>query len=147
MTQDIAPALTRPIERLNPEDVLKAIPFAGFLGMRLDLAGDELTARLPYAPHLIGNPMIPALHGGVISAFMEMTAMAQLFLSETFHHVPKPIDVSIQYLRSGRPVDTFARAIVNRAGRTVANVEVQAWQEQRSQPIAKLQTHFLISVD
>ena len=147
MTQDIAPALTRPLERLNPEDVLKAIPFAGFLGMRLDLAGDELTARLPYAPHLIGNPMIPALHGGVISAFMEMTAMAQLFLNETFHHVPKPIDVSIQYLRTGRPVDTFARAVVNRVGRTVANVEVQAWQDQRSQPIATLQTHFLTSVD
>lgn len=145
MTQDIAPTLSRPIERLNPEDVLNAIPFAGFLGMRLDLAGDELTARLPYAPHLIGNPMIPALHGGVISAFMEMTAMAQLFLSETFHHVPKPIDVSIQYLRTGRPVDTFARAVINRVGRTVANVEVQAWQDQKSHPIATLQTHFLLS--
>lgn len=146
MTQDIEPALTRSIEPLGPEAVLKMIPFATFLGMKVELAGDELTGHLPYSPHLIGNPMIPALHGGVIGAFMEMTAMAQLSLNEKFSHVPKPIDVSVQYLRSGKPMDTYARATVNRVGRTVANVEVMAWQDQKSLPIATLQTHFLIAL-
>jgi uncharacterized protein (TIGR00369 family) len=136
--------LSQIVHHVEPETVLRTMPFAAFLGVKLSLAGDELTARLPFQDKLIGNPMIPALHGGVIGAFMEVTAMAQLALSENFDHIPKPIDVAVQYLRSGKTVDTFARAVLNRVGRTVANVEVSAWQEQRDQPIATLQAHFLI---
>ncbi|MDI7774438.1 PaaI family thioesterase [Asticcacaulis sp. EMRT-3] len=126
------------------ENILKTMPFAAFLDVRLHLAGDELTAHLPYDDKLVGNVMIPALHGGVIGAFMEITAMAQLALSENFDHIPKPIGVTVQYLRSGKPINSFARATVKRVGRTVANVEVSAWQEQRHQRIATLQAHFLI---
>ncbi len=135
---------SHPLDRRDPEAILKTMPFARFLGVRLELAGDELTGHLPFADSLIGNPMIPALHGGVIGAFMEITAMAQLALSENFDHVPKPINVNIQYLRSGKPVETYARAVLNRVGRTVANVEVAAWQEHRDHPIATLQAHFLM---
>lgn len=131
-------------EKCDPDAVLKGIPFASFLGVRLGLAGDELTAHLPFAPHLIGNPMIPALHGGVIGAFMEITAMAQLKLHGNFDHIPKPIDVNVQYLRSGKPLDTYARAAVKRIGRTISSVEVSAWQETRQSPIATLQAHFLM---
>ena len=145
MTQDIEPALIRTLAPAGPDTVLHDMPFARFLGVRLALAGDELTAHLPYAPHLIGNPMIPALHGGVIGAFMEITAMAQLALSEKIGHLPKPINVSVQYLRSGKPVETFARAVVNRVGKTVASVEVRAWQALQGEPIATLQAHFLVA--
>ena len=129
---------------MTEPDLLDAYPFARLLGVELDSA-DGVTARLPLAPHLIGNPMIPALHGGVIGAFMEITAMAQLAQSETVTRIPKPINVSVQYLRSGKPVDTFARATVNRIGRTVANVEAFAWQEAPDHPIATLQAHFLMA--
>ena len=129
---------------IKPDAALKNIPFATFLGVCLELASDELTAHLPFAPHLIGNPMIPALHGGVIGAFMEITAMAQLKRDGNFDHVPKPIDVNIQYLRSGKPLDTYAQAVVKRIGRTISSVEVSAWQETRQSPIATLQAHFLM---
>jgi uncharacterized protein (TIGR00369 family) len=137
--------LSQIAHHVEPETVLRTMPFAAFLGVKLSLAGDELTARLPFQDKLIGNPMIPALHGGVIGAFMEVTAMAQLALSENFEHIPKPIDVTVQYLRSGKASDIFARAVVNRVGRTVANVEVSAWQDHRHQPIATLQAHFLMN--
>jgi uncharacterized protein (TIGR00369 family) len=133
----------QPPAKCDPDALLKGIPFAAFLGVRLDLAGDDLTAHLPFAPNLIGNPMIPALHGGVIGAFMEITAMAQLALHGNFDHIPKPIDVNVQYLRSGKPLGTYARAVVKRVGRTIASVEVSAWQENRHNPIATLQAHFL----
>lgn len=128
----------------GPEDLFTHIPFARFLNLKLELAGNELTTHMPFSPHLIGNPMLPALHGGVIGAFLEMTSVAQLAVFETFDHIPKPVDVSVQYLRTGKPIDTFARARINRMGRTVANVEAWAWQEMREQPIATLQAHFLI---
>jgi acyl-coenzyme A thioesterase PaaI-like protein len=129
---------------MTGSDLLAAYPFARFLGVELDL-DHVVTARLPFAPHLIGNPFLPALHGGAIGAFMEIAAMAQLAQAATQIKIPKPINVSVQYLRSGKPVDTFARATVNRVGRTVANVEAFAWQEAVDHPIATLQAHFLMA--
>ncbi|TAJ71423.1 MAG: PaaI family thioesterase [Phenylobacterium sp.] len=123
---------------------LQQVPYVRFLGMRVELAGDEMTAVLPFRETLIGNPILPALHGGVIGAFMELTALAQLSLAAPGRRVPKTIDITIEYLRSGRAQDTYARAILRKVGRRVANVQVEAWQDSRSQPIAGLTGHFLM---
>ncbi|HEY5409671.1 MAG TPA: PaaI family thioesterase [Caulobacteraceae bacterium] len=125
--------------------ILGRIPYARFLGVRMELHGDEMTAVLPYAEHLIGNPTLPALHGGVIGAFMEMTAVLQLSIIEAQQRQPRPVDVSIDYLRSGRPQDTYARALIKKVGRRIANVQVEAWQETRAAPIAALHGHFLLT--
>ena len=125
--------------------LLQRLPYARFLGVRLELHGDEMTGVLPFAEHLIGNPMLPALHGGVIGAFMEMTAIGQLLVAENLMRQPRPVDVSIDYLRSGRPVDTYARAAIKKVGRRIANVQVEAWQEARAAPIAALHGHFLLT--
>lgn len=127
------------------DGMLARIPYAGFLGVRMELHGDEMTGILPYAERLIGNPTLPALHGGVIGAFMEMTALLQLSILESLMRQPRPVDVSIDYLRSGRPQDTYARALIKKVGRRIANVQVEAWQEARGAPIAVLHGHFLLS--
>ncbi|HEV2365799.1 MAG TPA: PaaI family thioesterase [Caulobacteraceae bacterium] len=126
--------------------VLAAIPYARFLGMRAELAGDEMTAILPYSPHLIGNPRLPALHGGVLGAFMELTALAQLSIREPLRRQPRTIDVTVEYLRPGRPTTTYARADVRKIGRRIANVHVEAWQEARAAPVAALRGHFMLSI-
>lgn len=130
---------------------LARIPYAQFLGIRAELAGDEMTAILPYADKLIGNPMLPAIHGGVLGAFMELTALAQLSIAQNsggapFSRQPKPIGITIEYLRSGKPLDTFARAQITRMGRRIANVRVEAWQTTRAAPIAALHGHFLLAL-
>jgi uncharacterized protein (TIGR00369 family) len=124
---------------------LQRVPYVRFLGMRAELSGDEMTAILPFAPHLVGNTHLPALHGGVIGAFLEMTALAQLSVTQGSARVHKTIDVTIEYLRPGRPMTTYARADLRKVGRRVANVHVEAWQEARDQPIAFLRGHFLLS--
>lgn len=126
------------------EAFLQRVPYVRFLGMQVELAGDEMTAVLPFQQHLIGNPMIPALHGGVIGAFLEMTALAQIALVHPSRLVPKTIDINIDYLRPGRAQATYARATVRKLGRRVANVQVEAWQESRAQPVAGLTGHFLL---
>jgi uncharacterized protein (TIGR00369 family) len=125
--------------------ILARIPYARFLGVRVELHGDEMTAVLPFSQHIIGNPTLPALHGGVIGAFMEMTAVLQLSILEALERQPKTVDVNIDYLRSGRPHDTYARALIKKAGRRIANVQVEAWQETRAAPIAALHGHFLLT--
>ena len=127
------------------DDILGRIPYVAHLGVRAELHGDEMTAILPFSEHLIGNPMLPALHGGVIGGFMELTAVIQLSIVQPQGKTPRPIDVTVEYLRSGRPLDTYARAWVKKVGRRIANVQVEAWQDSRSNPIAALRGHFLLS--
>jgi uncharacterized protein (TIGR00369 family) len=124
---------------------LQRVPYVRFLGMRAELSGDEMTAILPFAPHLVGNSVLDVLHGGVIGAFLEMTALAQLSVTQGSAKVHKTIDVTIEYLRPGRALTTYARAELRKVGRRVANVHVEAWQEARHQPIAFLRGHFLLS--
>jgi uncharacterized protein (TIGR00369 family) len=134
-----------PQERLTA--ALSRIPYAAFLGVRAELKGDELTLIMPFSDHLVGNPMLPALHGGVVGALMELTALTQLGVATKSEHFPKTVDISVDYLRSGRPVDTYARARVVKLGRRIANVQVEAWQGERSQPIAAMHGHFLLPED
>jgi len=128
-------------------DAIARIPYATFLGVRAELKGDELTVVLPYSEHLIGNPLLPALHGGVVGALMELTAITQLAIASKSTRFPKTIDIGVDYLRSGKPIDTYARAKVIKIGRRVANVQVEAWQNERSQPIAAMHGHFLVADD
>ncbi|HEY8615122.1 PaaI family thioesterase [Phenylobacterium sp.] len=132
-------------ERL--EAFLQRAPYVRFLGMRAELAGDEMTAILPFAEHLVGNVMLPALHGGVLGAFLEATALAQLAVAQKSAKAPKTIDVTIEYLRPGRAMTTYARADLRKVGRRVANIHVEAWQDARSQPVAALRGHFLLAQD
>ena len=130
-------------DRLNA--ILARIPYARFLGLRAELAGDEMTVILPFSQHLIGNVQLPAILGGVLGALLEITALAQLSLTQGLARQPRPIDVTVEYLRSGRPLDTYARATIKRLGRRVANVQVEAWQEERARPIASLHGHFHVT--
>lgn len=125
-------------------DLLDHIPYARFLNLQTLVSGDEVTVVMPFADRLIGNPMLPALHGGSTAALLEMAALAQVALAFPGPRLPRPINVTVAYLRTGRPIDVFARARINRAGRRVAHVQAEAWQEARHEPIASLTAHFLL---
>ncbi len=140
----------------------EGVPYVRFLGIRFDRRGDELTALLPFDEKLIGNPFLPALHGGVTAAFLETTAVIELgwamlwedvesgaIEAEGLDHaslprMPKTIDFTVDYLRSGLPRDAYARARVNRLGRRYASVHVEAWQDNRARLFAQGTGHFLM---
>lgn len=127
--------------------IVEDIPYLGFLGIRFETAGAELTAVLPYRPMLIGNPMIPALHGGVTAAFLEVTAIVGLVWAGEAARplvLPKTIDLTVDYLRPGQPRDAFARARINRQGRRYASVHVEAWQDDPGRLFAQGTGHFLM---
>ena len=68
---------------------LDRTPFARFVGMKVDIEGDNLIARLPFQEMFIGNRAINALHGGATGAFLEMTAISQLYLQSDLQRLPK----------------------------------------------------------
>lgn len=140
------------------QSLVAGVPYINFMGIQIDRRGDELTGVLPYADMLIGNPMLPALHGGATAAFLEVTAIIELSwvllwqdmeagreVDGTTFKMPKTIDFTVDYLRSGLPRDAYARAKVNRYGRRYASVNVEAWQDNRDRPFAQATGHFLLS--
>jgi acyl-coenzyme A thioesterase PaaI-like protein len=138
--------------------LVAAVPYIGFLGVRFDRRGDELTAIMPFDEKLIGNPALPALHGGATAAFLEVASIVELAWTSLWEdleagrvtpeairpRLPKTIDFTVDYLRSGLPRDAYARARVNRSGRRYASVHVEAWQDNRQRPFAQATGHFLM---
>jgi len=132
---------------------LSDIPYAAKLGLQPQFKDGVFTLVLPFKQSNIGNPVLPALHGGAVGGFMEMAAICQLIIDrvEAGHdaeaELPKPIGINIDYLRRGKPIETYARAAVFKAGKRVSNVRVEAWQEDAEKPIAALHGHFLTAAD
>ena len=142
--------------------LVASVPYIRHLGVVFDRRGDELTAQLVYSERLIGNPALPALHGGAIGAFLEIAAIMELAWAQVwermegggaeaarieagdFPPLPKTINITIDYLRSGLPRDAYARARVNRSGRRYASVHVEAWQDNRARLFAQATGHFLM---
>lgn len=120
-------------------------PYTRFMNIAPENSTGELLTRMRYHPELIGNTMLPALHGGTIGALLEAAAIFQVLWEMETVAIPKIITITVDYLRSGRPVDTLARATVTKQGRRVVNVAVEAWQDDRARPIASANAHFLIS--
>ena len=127
------------------QDLLARVPIVQTLGMRCDVKGDDMTAILPFNNKLIGNFSLRALHGGAIGTFLELTAMAQLFLESDVEKLPRTINITVDYLRQGRAEDLFARAYIVKMGRRMSSVRVEAWQAERSKAVAAMQGHFLLS--
>jgi uncharacterized protein (TIGR00369 family) len=125
--------------------LVRAIPFARFVGMELSATSGGLVGKLRYEPHLTGNPLVPALHGGTLGALLESIAVFAVLAETESPKAPKTISITIDYLRSARTVDTFARAEVVRQGRRVATVRSLAWQDDPSKPVAAANVLLLLA--
>ena len=148
-------------------ELIFQIPFCNALEIQIDNLENEIIPYLPFKKDFIGNTKIPALHGGVIGSFLEITAIIHLTWTIFFKknisnisqeqisfiknkqfvfQIPKTIDFTIDYLNSGRSVGCFAKAKVNKIGRRYASISVKTWQEKPSKPFALGLGHFLISI-
>lgn len=125
--------------------LVKWVPASRFLGITAERQGDRLVTRLAFAPHLVGNALIPALHGGTIGALLESAAFFQLLWEMDFLRAPRIINITVEYLRTARTMDTFAGAEITRQGRRVATVRATAWQEDPDRPVAAANAHFLLT--
>ncbi|GAA4774313.1 hypothetical protein GCM10023219_22180 [Stakelama sediminis] len=120
-------------------------PYADLLGLHLEPQADDAppVLMLPFAEAVTGRPNF--LHGGAIGGLLEMAAIAALYhaLDQAQAQI-KPINITIDFMRGGRPKETRAMGIVSRLGSRIANVEAVAWQDDRETPIASARLNCLI---
>lgn len=129
--------------------LLQRVPYAGFLGILCDRPGKEPRFRLPFREMLVGERLLPAIHGGVVAGFMEAAAQLHLLFALDEQRLPKVIDFSIDYLRPGNPADCYAACSLSRQGRRVALVQVRCWQTDADcgdeRELALARVHFLLT--
>ena len=125
--------------------ILDAIPYARFLGVEVERTDDGFECVLPFRREIVGNAALPAVHGGVLGAFLELTALLRLIDENPGAQVPKPITFSVDYLRSAGPSTTRARAEIFKLGRRIANVRVVAWQDDPGRPVVAGNGKFLLA--
>jgi uncharacterized protein (TIGR00369 family) len=103
------------------------IPFNRYLGVKLTESREGF-ARLevPFREELIGDPMRPALHGGVLSALADAAGGAAVWtgLADPEARI-STIDLRIDYLRPTRLVTVVAEATVVRLGNRVGVADVR----------------------
>jgi len=140
------------LERLNAGRVsgdigewLDQIPYARRLGVGLE--SDDEGRRFVLEPRdgNVGNFLLPALHGGVLAAFMETAAHLEVLLALKTPRLPCLVNVSIDYLRSAAVAPTYARCRLVREGRRIANLQVSAWQEDESLAVTTARLNFVLA--
>lgn len=121
-------------------------PYAQALGIEIDHdEAGEPVLRVDYSNRVAGRPGF--LHGGAMSGLMEMAGFAALQAEldrrgETMRL--KPVNIQVEFMRGGTEQLTFAKGTVTRAGRRVALVNAEAWQDDRAKPIALAQIKVLL---
>jgi uncharacterized protein (TIGR00369 family) len=138
LNHDVLPPLEAPEDSSS---LFVNSPFARFLGIRV---GDDGGLVMPFSQRIIGNPMLPAIHGGMTGAFLETAAIVGVTQELGVAAPPKPIGLTVNYLRSGRALDSHARVSIVKQGRRVVAFEAQAWQDDPAKPIASAFGHFML---
>jgi uncharacterized protein (TIGR00369 family) len=118
---------------MNP-DVLKQvmeemIPFNRYLGLKVTgMRKGFARLEVPFRDELVGDPLRPALHGGVLSALADTAGGAAVWagLADERARVAT-IDLRIDYLRPARLVTVVAEASVVRLGNRVGVVDVRVF--------------------
>jgi uncharacterized protein (TIGR00369 family) len=118
-------------------------PYAKLLNVRFGEDKSGVLVVMPYHDQVTGRPGY--LHGGAIAGLLEFAAFSGLARAiDDDSVVMKPVTVTVDYMRPGLERETYATAIIERLGATIANVEAFAWQVQRDQPIASARLNFLL---
>ena len=129
----------------SPQQILDLIPYSSFIGAEAKIDNDAVLYWLDRRPSNIGNPSLPAIHGGVIGGFLELSAAIEILYTLDVELIPKVVDFSLDYLRPGRYKTIYANCTVLRQGKKLVNVTATAWQDSPDTPIATARCHFLIA--
>ncbi|MDE2364597.1 MAG: hotdog fold thioesterase [Hyphomicrobiales bacterium] len=125
----------------DPDGPFGNSPFARFLGIGFGADGVPV---MPFSRKIIGNPILPAIHGGMMGAFLETAALTNVARELGVTRLPKPIGLTINYLRSAGAHDTYAKVSIVKQGRRVVAFETQAWQKNPETPVASAYGHFML---
>lgn len=126
---------------------LELTPYANSLGITVHGQEDGAPVlAFDFGSEVEGRP--GHLHGGSTSGLLETagyTLLRHELTTRDRTHRLKPINITVQFLSAGKPQRTYAKARITKLGRRNANIVVEAWQDDRSRPIATAVMNILMA--
>lgn len=113
-----------------------------WLGFNVGASGEGRIYSIAPGEAHVGNPLIKALHGGIVSTFLEMAALHELRAVLPADADAEAININVDYLKSAKLQPLFARARIVKTGRRLAFVDCTAWQDKETVPVAKAALSF-----
>jgi uncharacterized protein (TIGR00369 family) len=119
-------------------DIDALTPYARSLGIALESWEDGIPIlSVPFYELVEGRP--DHYHGGATGGLLETAGYAMLraeLARQQRAAILKPINITVQYLAAGKSRTSYAAGRITKLGRRSANLTVEAWQDDRSRPIA-----------
>ncbi|MEM7403781.1 MAG: PaaI family thioesterase [Pseudomonadota bacterium] len=141
--------MIEPVRKLKAEgrfgEVNQLIPYAQMVGLEVDVVDGKARTVLRSQPSNIGNPVIPAVHGGLVGAALEHASIIEVLYTLEPEHLPRVINVTISYMRPVLDADMFMHTEIVRHGRRIANVHAYGWQDDPSRWVASAQINFKLA--
>ena len=120
-------------------------PLGNWLRFNVEKTEDgDIYSIAPDDAH-IGNPLIKALHGGIVSTFLELAGLHELRRTLGPDADGEAINISVDYLRPVSLSPLFAKARIMKTGRRLVFIDCIAWQDAEASPAAKAACSFAIS--
>jgi uncharacterized protein (TIGR00369 family) len=127
-----------------PEEIYRniienLIPLHPFLGVKLDkISAGFAQIRIPFKQELVGDPRINAIHGGIIATAMDSVGGAAAMTTlQSFEDKISTIDMRVDYLRPGKPLDLIVEGEIVRSGNRIIVTRMVAYQEDRQHLVAE----------
>lgn len=122
-------------------------PYARALGIEIHSFEDGTPVlAVEFGPDVEGRPQ--HYHGGATAGLLENAGYAALrarLAAEGREAQMKPVNITVQYLSAGKSQTSYAKGRITRLGRRNANITVEAWQSDRSRPIASAVMNILMA--
>jgi uncharacterized protein (TIGR00369 family) len=103
----------------------------------------------PWREDLVGDPDTQVIAGGVVTSLLDHTcglAISSAAASASGMFGTATLDLRIDYMRPARPrMGVTAEAHCYKLTRTIGFVRAEAWDEDRSDPIATAQAAFALT--
>ena len=120
-----------------------------------DAVPGKATMRLPYAPHVVGNPDTGVVHGGVITALLDHacgmavgSALGVIVTDPTQRATTSyaTLDLRIDYMKAAKPgADIFVVGECVKITHQIVFARGRAYQESEDDPIATATGTFIMT--
>ena len=140
--------MTTPLETMRAlgTQLLHGSPQARALGLEMvSVEPREAVLKVPYRDELVGDPDTGVIAGGVVTTLLDHVCGQAVWASLEAYTSIATLDLRIDYMRAAEPgLPVFAHAHCYKQTRSIAFVRAQAYDRDRSDPIATAQAAFML---
>lgn len=108
----------------NLADVMQIAPFHRWLGLKIvQQNNDHLELEMPWREELVSNPVIGAVHGGILASLIDLTGLYAIIAAGGIARAT--VDLRVDYHRAATNGPLRAIGQVVKLGKTISTADTR----------------------